>query len=160
MKGKLSGRRSSGCHARDSNWPGMLLKWTWSSWQQVAEISSNRGGVREYQNPRWSSDCWWQPLKPVLVASSRPNASTVQYWVPRTGRRCCTCLYRILGTFTSNRWKGTAVAGCCEKGSTYNVGLCLAVVTGREATLTALSGGRLQVRRKSATGHCVCVGCV
>jgi hypothetical protein len=43
-----------------------------------------------------------------------------------------------------------------EEESTYNVGLRLAMVTGSEATLTALGGGRLQVRRKSATGHCVC----
>jgi hypothetical protein len=43
---------------------------------------------------------------------------------------------------------------------TYDVGLRLAVVTRREATLTALSGGGLEVRRKSATSHCVYVGYV
>ena len=43
---------------------------------------------------------------------------------------------------------------------TYDVGLGLAVVTRSEATLTALGGGGLQVRRKSATSHCVCVKCV
>ena len=49
---------------------------------------------------------------------------------------------------------------CRRKRVTYNVRLGLAVVTGSETTLTALSGGGLQVRRKSATSHCVCVGYV
>lgn len=52
---------------------------------------------------------------------------------------------------------GWAAAG---KDGTYHVGLRLAVMARRKATLTALGGGRLQVRGKSATGHCVCVDCV
>jgi hypothetical protein len=47
---------------------------------------------------------------------------------------------------------------CKDKGTvTYNVGLCLAVMARREATLTALGGRGLQVRRETTGSHCVCV---
>jgi hypothetical protein len=44
-----------------------------------------------------------------------------------------------------------------DKGQTYNVGLRLAMMARREATLTALGGRGLQVRWESATSHCVYV---